>query len=308
MQKPIHGVLIPEEVTPFFLVEIPVTSSPLVSKLQTLQREYLQKSPVVLWRRISTLLTAAIQLQADHLAGLLQFLQADLLYRQGELAAALTMTETAQAKLALQVPHLARYHEALAGYFAGLLYYLNRQPAAYPLLMEAVQSLNAVQAFWNYRGGDPKVSRCQQLLFWINDLLALHDEFYQTQDRLIVPLYEKNLAAKVELVGATSVTQREMLPSTETDTAPRLPSGVIRKESPVWYYFALKVHPAAQFQSRNDLGASLLARSSPEYVYWAATPQTATEFLRDARGKIAPVIPTRPSYHVTIGGENAHEY
>ncbi len=307
MQKPIHGVIIPEEATPFFLVEIPVTSSPLVSKLQTLQRGYLQKSPAILWQQISTLLTAATQLQADHLAALLQFFQADLLYRRGDLAAALTTTESVRAKLALQVPHLARYHEALAYYFAGLLYYLDRQPAAYSLLIEAVQSLNAVKAFWNYRGGDPKVSHCQQLLFWINDLLTLHDEFYQTKDRLIIPIYEYNLAAKVELVGATSVTQQEMLPSTETDTAPRLQSGVILKESPAWYYFALKVHPEAQFQSRNNLGASLLVEGSPEYVSPADAQQTATEFHRDTSGKITQIFPTRTSYDVTIGGESDHE-
>ncbi len=311
MQKAIHGVFVPEEVTPFFLVEIPVTSSPLASKLQTLQREYLQKPPAVLWRQTSTLLAAATQLQADHLAAILRLFQADLLYRQEKLAEALTTVEAAQAELALQVPHLARYHEALARYFAGLLHYLDCQPSAYPLLMEAVQSLETVLSFWNYQGGHPGISHCQHLLLWINGLVTLQEEFCQTEGRLIIPVYEYQPSAKMELVGATSVTQSELLPSTETNATPYPRPGdeaiFTLKEPPAWYYFALKVQPGAQIYRRNNPDEQLMTGSSPEALSPATAQQAITDFSRDASGKITLIFPTGLSYDVTLGGENDHE-
>ncbi|MEA3310441.1 MAG: hypothetical protein U9Q70_13165 [Chloroflexota bacterium] len=300
MQKAIHGVFVPEEVTPFFLVEIPVTSSPLASRLRTLQREYLQKSPSVLLPEITTLRAAAVQLQADHLAAILRFFQADLLYRQEKLAAALTTVKSAQVEFSLQVPQLARYHEALVLYFTGLLYYLGRQPDAYPFLVAAVQSLEEVLTFWNYQGGHSSISHCQHLRLWINGLLTLQAEFYQTEACLIIPVYEYQPSDKVELVGATSVAPNEIRPSTEANALPRSQPGktaiLTLTEPPAWYYFALRIQPEASINHQHSLN------ELP-----ALAQQTATNFHRDASGKVTLVFPTGISYEITMGGAEEDE-
>jgi len=255
-------IFIPEEVRPLYLVALPADLPAVYAEAQDIFARYRELPYRTLLAQAELLYHDAWGVRDRHVAALARLYQADLYQRLGERTEALSASHMSAKWLALQVPAHARYQEAVARYFGGILWYLDDEPKrAMRALNAAANLLAEAQRAWRFSGGHPQLAHCERLQRWIADLMALRVEAWQHSDTMILPVYRQLEDDRVELDGATAVDWRRLLPSNGTPSrlVPRQENAEQRKnELPTsdMYYFAVRVQTARQAAGKPPPGSN----------------------------------------------------
>ncbi|MGC9398525.1 MAG: hypothetical protein ACP5HM_05250 [Anaerolineae bacterium] len=236
------AIFLPEEVRPLYLVTLSPELPHPYAKAREVFARYRERSYRVLLDQAALLFKDAWGARERHVAALAQLYQADLYQRLDREREALQAARMSAKWLALQVPVRARYEEAVARYFSGVLWYLNAKPErAMRSLNAALNLLNEAQRVWRYNGGHPQLVHCERLQRWVSDLLALRLEAWEHPEITILPVYSRRDDDRVELEGATAVDRRALLPSEDADLRPLVGSTEDQTLASELYYFAVKV-------------------------------------------------------------------
>lgn len=115
---------------------------------------------------------------------------ADLLWRSERWLETLEMTTAAAGWFKLQSNPTARYNEAIAVYFSGLLHFcLHADARAIPLLMEAQSQFEESRQYWSVHTGRGYFEACSMVSQWIAALIPLRMKTPPGSHTLIIPLY-----------------------------------------------------------------------------------------------------------------------
>jgi tetratricopeptide (TPR) repeat protein len=272
-------IVIPEEVRPLYLVDLPTDLPPVYAEAREVFARYRTLPYRTLLAQAELLYQDAWSVRDRHIAALARLYQADLYQRLGKLHQALKASQMSAKWLALHVPVHARYQEAVARYFSGILWYLADEPErAMRSLNAAANLLAEARRAWRYSGGHPYLPHCERLARWIADLLALRVRAWQQPNITILPVYIWCDENKVELDGATAVDKEKLLPSVDETSIPLTnPISVTRSEDELpdsdMYYFAVKVAKAQKIP-RTDIMNLVYVEAEPAQD---ATSPTETE-------------------------------
>ncbi len=247
LQNP-PAIVIPEEVRPLYLVNLPADLPPVYAEAREIFARYRTLPYRTLLAQAELLFQDAWSVRDRHIAALARLYQADLYQRLDRPRQALEASLMSAKWLALHVPVHARYQEAVARYFSGILWYLADEPErAMRLLNAAANLLAEARRAWRYSGGHPSLTHCERLQRWIADLLALRVQAWQQPNITILPVYIWRDDNRVELDGATAVDKEKLVPSVDETSSPLAnPISVTRSEDELpdseMYYFAVKVN------------------------------------------------------------------
>ena len=207
-------IFVPEEVRPLYLVTLPANASPVYTQARNQFGQYQEFSYRTLLMQAEMLYQDAWGASDRHVSALARLYQADLFERLGKRDQALSAARMSAKWLALRIPVRARYQEAVARYFMGVLAYLQDDPkTAMRALNTAANLLVQTRRTWRFSGGHPQLAHCERLQRWIADLLALRVEAWRQPNIVILPVYRRLLEDdRVELDGATAVDWRRLLP------------------------------------------------------------------------------------------------
>jgi hypothetical protein len=141
---------------------------------------------------MEALFTVAWGERERYAAALVRLYQADLLNRQERWEEALDAVHEARGWLKLQVSQRARYNEAIAVYFEGLVHYiLHADQRATQTFIHAQGLLQESERFWKFQGEDAHIEDCRNVTRWITQLLALRSQSAPGgEEIMIVPVYE----------------------------------------------------------------------------------------------------------------------
>ena len=115
---------------------------------------------------------------------------ADLLWRSERWLEALEMATAAASWFKLQSNPIARYNEAIAVYFNGLLHFcLHADARAIPLLMEAQSQFEESRKYWSVHTGREYFEACGMANQWIAALIPLRMKTPPGSHTLIIPIY-----------------------------------------------------------------------------------------------------------------------
>ncbi len=310
-------VFIPEELTPLCLVDPAEMPSPL--------REMLPSPELPLWGQeaIQEALTAAEALftaawgeRERYAAALVRLYQADLLNRQERWEEALDAAREASGWLKLQVSQKARYNEAIAAYFEGVVHYiLHADQRATQTFIHAQGLLQESERFWKLQGEDTHLEDCRNVIRWITQLLALRSQTEPGGDAvMIVPVYELENQVLWVRISALVVPLSELSMPVELVHSQEAPTAFLPLDintvtflvpGTKQFYFALKVQTDGELVPKSQAGDYLLVEAA------ATTPPTSdsllnTEhvFLRRADGTIT-FRSTRRGYPGFVGTPRA---
>ncbi len=125
-----------------------------------------------------------------HSEALINLYCADLLWRSERWLEALDLTSAAAGWFKLQSSPIARYNEAIAVYFNGLLHFcLHADARAIPLFMEAQSQLEESRRYWSVHTGREYFDACGQVSQWIAALIPLRTKTPPGSHTLILPVY-----------------------------------------------------------------------------------------------------------------------
>ncbi len=124
-------------------------------------------------------------------ATLAMLYKAELLRRLQRWVDALEQTQRALDSLRMQVTQVARYNEAIATYFEGLIYYILRaDEKAMRTFANAQALLVESERYWSFEHHAARAEDCRQVIRWLTDLLSVQDEIPPGEVGMIVPVYE----------------------------------------------------------------------------------------------------------------------
>lgn len=136
-------------------------------------------------------LTTVRNQRERHAEALISLYTADLLWRSERWLEALELAAAASGWLKLQSSPIARYNEAIAVYFTGLLHFsLHADARALPLLMEAQSQLDESRRYWAVHAGREYFAACGRVSQWIAALVQLRGQTPPGSHTLIIPVYQ----------------------------------------------------------------------------------------------------------------------
>lgn len=225
-------------------------------------------------------LTAVRNQRERHAEALLSLYKADLLWRSERWLEALELTTAAASWLKVQSSPIARYNEAIAVYFAGLLHFcLHDDARALPLLMEAQSQLDVSRRYWAVHTGREYFDACGQVAQWIAALTPLRGQTPPGSHALIVPVYPYRAGVSEIPIEALAISLDRL----------RVPTRVLDFDflaAPEWLPLEvstlplLDVHPGAYFFGvRVDADETLTphSRAGDIILIEALTPMALTD-------------------------------
>lgn len=231
-------------------------------------------------------------------AALVRLYQADLLNRQERWEEALDAVHEARGWLKLQVSQRARYNEAIAVYFEGLVHYiLHADQRATQTFIHAQGLLQESERFWKFQGEDAHIEDCRNAIRWITQLLALRSQSAPGGGEvMIVPVYEvENQVLWVRIsalaIPLSTLSMPLKLRHSKKANAAFFPLNIntvtLLAPSTKQFYSALKVRVDGEFVSESKAGDHLLVEAVVNTMPTADTLlNTEYVFLRSADGII----------------------
>ncbi len=132
---------------------------------------------------------------------------ADLLWRSERWLEALEMATAAAGWFKLQSNPIARYNEAIAVYFSGLLHFcLHADARAIPLLMETQSQFEESRQYWSVHTGRDYFEACSMTSQWIAALIPLRMKTPPGSHTLIIPVYPYRNRTPHTAIEALAVT------------------------------------------------------------------------------------------------------
>ncbi len=289
-------VYVPEELTPFYLLELREIPTSFRDRLQDDLRRYHDAGQ---WEKalalIEQLFSAAWARHDESTAALLALYQADILRRMQRWAEALEHTQQALSRLRQEVTRIAAYNRAVALYFLGLLHFVLRADAhTLRAFTDAQEILDESERYWGFENNMARVATCRDMGRWMSGLLALSSRMPLSEWVMIVPVYELENQTLLR-TGVTMVTPVQvMLPAEKLGEY--LPSHYIPVEieplpflqlRPDARYMALKILTAGDLVKQSRPGDILLVEvvSSDPATRMAALTREAP-FVRRTDGRI----------------------
>jgi hypothetical protein len=305
-------IFIPEELTPLYLVEPAEMPSPLREMLPSPElplqdQNAIQKALTA----AEALFTAAWGERERYAAALVRLYQADLLNRQERWEEALDAAHEASGWLKLQVSQKARYNEAIAAYFEGMIHYiLHADQRATQTFIHAQGLFQESERFWKLQGEDAHIEDCRNVIRWITQLLALRSQSAPGgEEIMIVPVYElenqvlwvRISALAVPLLALSMPVESVRSQGTNTAFLPLdINTVTFLVPGAKQFYFALKVRTDGELVSKSQAGDYLLVEAATTTSTSDTLLNTEHVFLRKADGTIT-FRSTRRGYPGFVG-------
>lgn len=138
---------------------------------------------------------------------LINLYSADLFWRSERWLEALEMASAAASWFKLQSSPIARYNEAIAVYFNGLLHFcLHADTRAMPLFMEAQSQLEESRQYWSVHTGREYFEACDITSQWIGALVPLRTKTPPGSHTLIIPVYPYHNRTASVIIEAVAIT------------------------------------------------------------------------------------------------------
>lgn len=244
-------------------------------------------------------LTVARHQRDRYSEALLALYSADLLWRCERWLEALEMAAAAAGWLKLQSSPIARYNEAVAVYFNGLLHFaLHADARAMPLFIETQSQLEKSRQYWAMHTGRDYFEACEQVSQWISALSSLRTQTPPGSQTLIIPVYPSRhrtpeapleaLAIPLETLHIhTNILDYDFLAL--PDWAPlQIESLPVLDVSPGRYYFGVRLDEAGTFTDDSQAGDVVLVEALSPLALTEEPPLTGgtQPFIRQRDGKI----------------------
>ncbi|HQE91176.1 MAG TPA: hypothetical protein PLH19_06430 [Anaerolineae bacterium] len=318
-------VYVPEELTPFSLLELREVPAPFKDRLQGEVHRY---NAAGQWEEalvsLETLFKAAWAEQDQSTTALVVLYKAEILRRLQHWEEALDETQRALNWLRLEVTQVAAYNRAVALYFAGLIHFVLRADGkVIRAFTDAQEILAASERYWSFEDNLERVAACQDMTQWMTHLLELPSRVSPGEWTLIVPVYEMVnqtlVRTGVMLVTPFQVlTPHEMLPEyLPPDYTPvNIEALSFFQLRPDAHYRALKIPTVGESLPPAQAGDVLLIeRISADFptAEAALKQERDTLFVRSMDGRVlfdpyepapAPLVETP---RVLIGGKEEEE-
>ncbi len=185
-------VYVPENLTPFYLLELQELSTLLWDRLQGEMRQLMATGrPEQALTSAEHFLTAVQAKQDRHAAALVLLYKAEALRRLQRWEEALDCTQQAVEWLHMQVTPVAHYNYAVALYFAGLLHFvLGADVKTLHTFTLAQEILGESERYWGFENNSERVAACRDMSRWMANLLELPPHMPPDEVVQIVPVYE----------------------------------------------------------------------------------------------------------------------
>ncbi|HOU16107.1 MAG TPA: hypothetical protein PKZ84_23635 [Anaerolineae bacterium] len=289
-------VCVPDELTPFYLLELREIPAPLADRLQgEVRRHYEAGQLEEALVSLDTLYTAAWAEQDRYATAIIVLYRAEVLRRMQRWEETLDQTQRALNWLRTQVTQVAHYNRAVALYFAGLIHFaLRADGKTLRAFTNAQEILAESERYWGFESSRERVAACQDLTRWMSNLLELSARMTPGEWAMIVPVYEIANQATVR-VGVTLITPFKIALPRETLVA-YLPSHYVPLDidelpflqlHPDARYLAFRITTDGDFVAHSRAGDILLTEevfSDPSTR--AAMPSYKSSFVRRMDGHI----------------------
>ena len=201
-------VCVPEELTPFYLLELREAPASFGLLLDGEARRHIENGRFDdALSAVDSVQTAALAKRDRHIVALAHLYKAEIYRRTQRWEDALDHTRQALQWLRRQVTQTAVYNLAVALSFEGLIHFILRaDDKVLHAFARAQEALVESERFWGFERNLARVADCQNLTRWMSNLLALHTRMLPGELTMIVPVYELVNHTRVR----TSV--REILP------------------------------------------------------------------------------------------------
>lgn len=230
---------------------------------------------------------------------LLALYSADLLWRCERWLEALEMAAAAAGWFKLQSSPIARYNEAVAVYFNGLLHFaLHADARAMPLFIEAQSQLEKSRQYWAAHTGRAYFEVCEQVNQWISALSSLRTQTPPGSQALIIPVYPSHphtpeapleaLAIPLEALRIRPNILPLSLRPLDNWTPLEIESLPVLDVSPGRYYFGVRLDEAGTFTDDSLAGDVVLVEALSPLALTEEPPLTGgtQPFIRQRDGKV----------------------